>query len=265
MNIRISFCSSNRDTTRAFCPKPYKASCSIVSLGYTQLARHDSTANRVSSLPLELPKATQHQEISANQRSQTSPGSRPHIWSGLRGQQDKRQQESAVQEFATRRNGKYSKDLLIEQGLPQGSPLSPILFAILISELGRKWPKQIKIYADDIQILIREKIVKRKLRSDGSEETHRTTEELGNEVATWLKSKGLRTDPGKSEFLFLHKRQEDASPIDVEVDGQRITSKAQVKYLGIIFDRYYLSPNRSRTGRSKPSKQPQGYNDSAGH
>jgi len=59
----------------------------------------------------------------------------------------------------SRRRGVYGDVIRISQGLPQGSPLSPlpspILFAILLADIGTKWPKTVKIYTDGIQIMAR--------------------------------------------------------------------------------------------------------------
>ena len=52
-----------------------------------------------------------------------------------------------------RRQGVYGTSFTAKEGLPQGSPVSPVLFSILLSGITRALPDQIMIYADDILII----------------------------------------------------------------------------------------------------------------
>ena len=123
-----------------------------------------------------------------------------------------------------RRNGVYGREISIPEGLSQGSPASPILFAILLADIGREWPKKVKIFADDIQILsIRG--VKTDLQQD--------LETTGNEVIEMLQAKGLETDPGKNQLLVRDPKTENLS---IRLNGHEVVSREKVTYLGTIYD-----------------------------
>jgi len=124
-----------------------------------------------------------------------------------------------------RRGNFLGKKLIIPEGLPQGSPLSPILFAILISEIGRKWSNTVKIFADDIQVV---DVLKQK-----TEALHPELERTANDIVDLLGANGLKTDPGKNELLAINKGNKRAT---ITIKGQEVVSKDKIKYLGYIID-----------------------------
>ena len=112
---------------------------------------------------------------------------------------------------------------VIPEGLPQGSPLSPVLFAMLMSDIGRAWPNSVKIFADDILVMDE--------RVNGSAPI--PAEQTGNEIVDRLWSKGLNTDTEKYELLFLSKKEKAT----LHIKEQATESKPSIKYLGCTFDR----------------------------
>ena len=123
-----------------------------------------------------------------------------------------------------RRNGVYGREISIPEGLPQGSPASPILFAILLADIGKKWPKKVKIFADDIQILsIRGK------RTNFQQDL----ETVGNEVIDMLQARGLENDSRKNQLLIRDSKTENLS---INLNGHKVDSLEKVTYLGTIFD-----------------------------
>jgi len=120
------------------------------------------------------------------------------------------------------RNGVYGKEIIVPEGLPQGSPLSPVLFAILIADIGREDEENPKIYVDDIQITESTKGL-----------TFRKAEKTITEVIRKFRNKGLEIDPSKNEFLVVGANAKEAK---TKVDGIVVENQDQVKYLGIAFD-----------------------------
>src|SRR5579862_1031491 len=86
----------------------------------------------------------------------------------------------------------------IDCGLPQGSPVSPILFMLYIQPLFNTGPaRQRKIkfgYTDDICLLTTGKTL---------EDNCMTLSNDCQELFTWAKEKGLIFDMGKPELLHL--------------------------------------------------------------
>ena len=115
------------------------------------------------------------------------------------------------------------------EGLPQGSPISPILFAVLLSGIGREFPNNVKIFADDVQVM--------EARKKGY--TFSTIEQTCNKVIARLHQRGLSIEHRKTELLVCRgkrTRNHDAEVLTVTIGGQEVKELTLVKYLGIHLD-----------------------------
>lgn len=98
------------------------------------------------------------------------------------------------------KNGEVDLKYKLKQGSPQGSPLSPLLWTLMISDLLiRKLPENayIQAFADDITIIIKG-------------DSKRKLQEIANKtlqiVENWGKTKNIDFNPAKSQYMILKGR-----------------------------------------------------------
>lgn len=139
----------------------------------------------------------------------------------------------------------------INCGLPQGSPISPILFILYISPLSKL--KELKNksfgYADDVAIFETSHSL------DINVEKIITTI---NNAIDWGISQGLTLDPGKSELIHFSRRHRDKGYKPEVVTSQfliRVDEKRPyLMLLGIHFDRKLSFKHQVRIQTSKALK-----------
>ena len=120
--------------------------------------------------------------------------------------------------------GTLSYTLPVDNGLPQGSVLSPFLFLIAINDL---LPQNVKysLFADDSAIW-----------KTGRNVNHlaRQIQEALNGIQKWCNMWGFRISALKSNFIFFHKGKK--RKINLTLNGQQLTQVEKVKFLGLVFD-----------------------------
>jgi Reverse transcriptase (RNA-dependent DNA polymerase)/Endonuclease-reverse transcriptase len=152
----------------------------------------------------------------------------------------------------------------VQNGIPQGSPVSPILAAFYSSELLEKFtvtpeslhpantpshplPVSIIMYVDDGKIYV----------SSDSLYTNVILLRLAyGEVAAWLKQAGLAPDLTKRELMhYSRRRKYDCSPpislLDDDGVTRIITADRYVKWLGVHFDRKLRFSHHTKIAASK--------------
>jgi ribonuclease HI len=157
-----------------------------------------------------------------------------------------------VQSFATDRSVKIRLDgttgpeTLVHCGLPQGSPISPILFMLYIApilHLGN--PKRRFGYADDIALVA--------ISTDFQSNCDQLQTNL-REALSWGNSEGITFDPAKSELLhFTRGREGDNGPLPgVNAGTYSISEKpGPLRWLGVVFDRKLTFKQHVQTLSSK--------------
>lgn len=112
-----------------------------------------------------------------------------------------------IRSFATERNvavridGETGPIGSIHCGLPQGSPISPILFMLYISPLFRlKGLNKTFGYADDVALL---------QTSPTLEENSIKIQIAINNVLAWGNEEGITFDPSKSELMHFSRKHKD--------------------------------------------------------
>ena len=114
---------------------------------------------------------------------------------------------------------------LINTGIPQGSPISPILFLIYIRDLFKSRAITYLSYLDDISLTVSSKSLKR------------NTTILEREVKDIIKlgqDNAIIFDIAKTELI--HFKKSKSRPKLTLPDGSIIEPKELVKWLGIHFD-----------------------------
>jgi hypothetical protein len=152
-------------------------------------------------------------------------------------------------------DGRVGAMLPVKNGIPQGSPVSPILASFYSAELiesfthpipaplpdpttcpSQPTPTNIIMYVDDGKIYV----------SSKSLETNVILLELAyKEVETWLLNAGLAPDLSKREIMHYSRRKKyDCNPsislVDYDGITRTIVPDKYVKWLGVHFDRKLL-------------------------
>ena len=118
-----------------------------------------------------------------------------------------------------------SDKLVVENGLPQGSVLSPILFLVAINDLVLSNVKH-SLFADDVAIWKSGRNV---------DFIQKRIQEALDEVQTWCNTWGFRVSVAKSCFVLFKKGK--SKPVQLSFNGQNMVEAKSVKFLGMIFDK----------------------------
>ena len=125
-------------------------------------------------------------------------------------------------------------------GVPRGSILGPLLFLVNINDMPAAVKSQLILYADDSALLVASK--------NGAIIQQRLSSELES-IREWLIDNTLSLHLGKTESIVFgpKRRLHGSNSIEVTCDGQIISSKSCLKYLGVELDQ---SPSNSQTADS---------------
>ena len=126
----------------------------------------------------------------------------------------------------------------LQQGLPQGSVLGPILFSLFISPIGdicRKHNILYHGYADDTQNYL---TFKPAIPGDN----HRCRTQLEkciDEIRTWMHTNFLKLNNDKTKYIIIgtYKNLQYVSDTDITIGDDTITASDFVRDLGFWFDK----------------------------
>lgn len=143
----------------------------------------------------------------------------------------------------------------IEAGVPQGSALSPLLYAVFTADIPRTPFTTLAMYADDTAIIAR------------SHQARLATQRLqvaADQLEDWFTNSRISVNPEKSSALLISTstKPSKCQPTGhVRMFDQDIPWKDQVKYLGVILDKrlsfikhvdYALSKGKMAAARLYP-------------
>ena len=115
------------------------------------------------------------------------------------------------------------------QGIPQGSCLSPLIWTLVVNLLVRKIKgkgRTIVIYADDVCILL-------KADKKNTKELIGNMNEALEETVEWCQENGLDINPEKTEIISFGTKDR----LEVKIKGKIVKEKGEVKYLGVYLDK----------------------------
>ena len=125
-------------------------------------------------------------------------------------------------------NGKMSEVVTLEFGTPQGSIISPLLFLILISDMGAKFDGLLVGYADDSTNIVSAKTV---------DELHEKIKQSIEKMTDYANRTGMCINIKKTEFLHFGKTR--LPP--VTVGNVTLHEQTEVKFLGSYFNKAQTS------------------------
>ncbi|KAI5745079.1 hypothetical protein M8J76_008121 [Diaphorina citri] len=115
-------------------------------------------------------------------------------------------------------------------GVPQGSLSGPSLWNILYNDvLEIPVPEDVFLvaYADDLSVLV---------KGIDEETLEQKAQVTLNRIEAWMLDRGLTIAPEKSEMIALIGRKK-CRPLNIQINGNRICEKPNIKYLGVILDK----------------------------
>jgi Reverse transcriptase (RNA-dependent DNA polymerase) len=127
-------------------------------------------------------------------------------------------------------NGKYSDEIDVDLGVPQGSKIANILFILYVNDLVNHLKDcSVIMYADDTSISV------------SCNTVSEATEIMNNVLKTvsdWLKFNRIALNISKCKYMIFENKSKKNTTNDpiIEIDGILIEKVNQIKYLGIIVD-----------------------------
>ena len=131
--------------------------------------------------------------------------------------------------FQVKSGSTFSNSYLQENGVPQGSILSPMLFNLKINNIMKSVSNNANasLFVDDFAVYIEGKHLKH---------LERSMQLCINKIQKWVAENGFKFSISKTTCVHFHK-QRIYTEHSLHLDGQAITVKDEVKFLGLVFDK----------------------------
>lgn len=122
----------------------------------------------------------------------------------------------------------FSSKYVVENGTPQGSIVSPVLFSIMINEIFCNVESSVgvSLFADDGIMWKRGRNVKYIVKK---------LQQAIDKVEAWSLKWGFRFSENKTKFMFFTKKKV-GNDINLTLYGRNLERVNEFKYLGLLFD-----------------------------
>jgi len=124
-------------------------------------------------------------------------------------------------------DGCASATLNITQGVPQGSSLGPLLFALYRNDLPSTTKLTPPLFADDAVLSI---------SGNNSTELQSIVNTELEKVNEWLHFKKLSLNYSKTTYMIASRKNNQLTDFNVKINDKTITRTTCVKYLGVFID-----------------------------
>jgi hypothetical protein len=123
----------------------------------------------------------------------------------------------------------FSKSILVENGVPQGTVLGPVLFIIYINDIIKHVKHcKIKLFADDTMIYVSGR--------DVCDMMNKINEDLNN-IYKYLCNHKLSVNENKCKFIIIKNEYNvSGDNVNIEINNVKLERVQQIKYLGVIID-----------------------------
>ena len=130
--------------------------------------------------------------------------------------------------FSIKVENNHSTSRNIYAGVPQGSCLSPQLFAIYVNDIPLHPKAKVALFADDTL-----------LYASSTSNLHAVNflQKQINRIQPWFKQWRISINPSKTSAIFFTNKCIKHSP-KLQIQGTQINWSHSIKYLGVIIDRY---------------------------
>ena len=110
--------------------------------------------------------------------------------------------------------------------MPQGSVLSPLLWAILASDIPQSQNTTTLVLADDVTFSV---------TADTVEKAQEDLQRAVDEFSIWVTQWGLTTNPTKSRIMCFSRKRINAIP-QISVEGEQVPFVTRHIFLGMHLD-----------------------------
>ena len=122
-------------------------------------------------------------------------------------------------------DGKIQDETRVDIGIPQGSPISPILFLIYTRDVWQDEAFQLS-YMDDFSLAV---------SSTSARKNCKALERIAESLMKKAVARGVQFEPSKTELIHFHTRRKEETA-GLTIDGYEVKPKRLVRWLGIWFD-----------------------------
>ena len=121
-----------------------------------------------------------------------------------------------------------SEKMILENGSPPGSVLSPLLFLIMLNDLPETQEKvKLSIFADDCSIWRSGKDLKHNAH---------VVQEYFDRFRDWCNLWGFKISETKTTAIIFTRKRDQEKEIEIKIGNKQIKFVKEVKFLGVIFD-----------------------------
>lgn len=131
--------------------------------------------------------------------------------------------------FQMKLNSTLSTIRMSQSGVPQSSPLSPLLYSIFTADIPANRHTSLFIYADDTAITAQAREIQT-LQS--------YIQEHYNQLKTWYHQWKIQINLDKTQLICITKRRQLPNR-PLGLDNQEIRWQDNIKYLGITYDNHF--------------------------